>query len=48
VITFDDRPGDTFARGITPAVTGTPGRPRELVASQGVEVLDLRPGETTE
>ena len=34
--------------GTFPALTGTPGRFRELVASKGVEVLDLRPGETTE
>ena len=34
--------------GTFPALTGTPGRLRELVASKGVEVLDLKPGETTE
>lgn len=34
--------------GTFPALTGTPGRLRELVASKGVEVLDLKPGETSE
>lgn len=34
--------------GTFPALTGTPGRFRELVASKGVEVLDLKPGETSE
>jgi len=34
--------------GTFPALTGTPGRLRELVASKGVDVLDLKPGETTE
>lgn len=34
--------------GTFPALTGTPGRFRELVAAKGVEVLDLKPGETTE
>jgi len=34
--------------GTFPLLTGTPARLRELVASKGVEVLDLKPGETTE
>jgi len=34
--------------GTFPALIGTPGRLRELVASKGVEVLDLKPGETSE
>ena len=34
--------------GTFPALTGTPGRLRELVASKGVDVLDLKPGETSE
>jgi len=34
--------------GTFPALTGTPGRLRELVRSKGVEVLDLKPGETSE
>jgi L-ascorbate metabolism protein UlaG (beta-lactamase superfamily) len=34
--------------GTFPALTGTPARLRELVAGKGVEVLELRPGETTE
>jgi L-ascorbate metabolism protein UlaG (beta-lactamase superfamily) len=34
--------------GTFPALTGTPARLRELVASKGVEVLELKPGETTE
>jgi L-ascorbate metabolism protein UlaG (beta-lactamase superfamily) len=34
--------------GTFPALTGTPARLRELVASKGIEVLDLKPGETTE
>ena len=32
--------------GTFPALTGTPGRFRELVAGKGIEVLELRPGET--
>jgi L-ascorbate metabolism protein UlaG (beta-lactamase superfamily) len=32
--------------GTFPALTGTPGELRELVASTGVEVLELKPGET--
>jgi L-ascorbate metabolism protein UlaG (beta-lactamase superfamily) len=32
--------------GTFPALTGTPGHLRELVASMGVQVLELRPGET--
>jgi len=32
--------------GTFPALTGTPGRLRELVAATGVEVLELKPGET--
>jgi len=34
--------------GTFPALTGTPARLRELVKSKGIEVLDLRPGETSE
>jgi L-ascorbate metabolism protein UlaG (beta-lactamase superfamily) len=34
--------------GTFPELTGTPGRLRELVAAKGIEVLDLKPGETTE
>jgi L-ascorbate metabolism protein UlaG (beta-lactamase superfamily) len=34
--------------GTFPALTGTPGRLRELVGSTGVDVLDLKPGETSE
>ena len=33
--------------GTFPALTGTPARLRELVAGKGVDVLDLKPGETT-
>jgi L-ascorbate metabolism protein UlaG (beta-lactamase superfamily) len=33
--------------GTFPVLTGTPGRLRELVSARGVEVLDLKPGETT-
>jgi L-ascorbate metabolism protein UlaG (beta-lactamase superfamily) len=33
--------------GTFPALTGTPARLRELVAPRGVEVLELKPGETT-
>jgi L-ascorbate metabolism protein UlaG (beta-lactamase superfamily) len=33
--------------GTFPALTGTPGRLRELVSVRGVEVLELKPGETT-
>ena len=32
--------------GTFPALTGTPARLRELVARTGVEVLELKPGET--
>jgi L-ascorbate metabolism protein UlaG (beta-lactamase superfamily) len=32
--------------GTFPALTGTPGELRELVASTGVQVLELKPGET--
>jgi L-ascorbate metabolism protein UlaG (beta-lactamase superfamily) len=32
--------------GTFPALTGTPGHLRELVASTGVQVLELKPGET--
>jgi L-ascorbate metabolism protein UlaG (beta-lactamase superfamily) len=32
--------------GTFPALTGTPARLRELVASKGVQVLELKPGET--
>jgi L-ascorbate metabolism protein UlaG (beta-lactamase superfamily) len=34
--------------GTFPALTGTPGRLRELVGSTGVDVLYLKPGETSE
>lgn len=34
--------------GTFPRLTGTPARLRELVSSKGVEVIDLKPGETTE
>ncbi|MBI1875780.1 MAG: metal-dependent hydrolase [Acidobacteria bacterium] len=34
--------------GTFPVLTGTPARLRELVEPRGVEVLELRPGETTE
>jgi L-ascorbate metabolism protein UlaG (beta-lactamase superfamily) len=34
--------------GTFPLLTGTPARLRELVGGKGVEVLDLKPGETTE
>ena len=34
--------------GTFPELTGTPARLRELVAPRGVEVLELRPGETVE
>jgi L-ascorbate metabolism protein UlaG (beta-lactamase superfamily) len=34
--------------GTFPALTGTPARLRELIGSKGVEVLDVKPGETTE
>jgi L-ascorbate metabolism protein UlaG (beta-lactamase superfamily) len=34
--------------GTFPALTGTPARLRELVTPKGVEVIDLKPGETTE
>jgi L-ascorbate metabolism protein UlaG (beta-lactamase superfamily) len=33
--------------GTFPVLTGTPGRLRELVSARGVEVLELKPGETT-
>jgi L-ascorbate metabolism protein UlaG (beta-lactamase superfamily) len=33
--------------GTFPALTGTPARLRDLVAARGVQVLDLKPGETT-
>jgi L-ascorbate metabolism protein UlaG (beta-lactamase superfamily) len=33
--------------GTFPALTGTPARLRELVSARGVEVLELKPGETT-
>ena len=32
--------------GTFPALTGTPDRLRELVEPKGIEVLELRPGET--
>ncbi|HKB10830.1 MAG TPA: MBL fold metallo-hydrolase, partial [Vicinamibacterales bacterium] len=32
--------------GTFPALTGTPAKLRELVAPRGVEVLELKPGET--
>jgi L-ascorbate metabolism protein UlaG (beta-lactamase superfamily) len=32
--------------GTFPVLTGTPERLRELVESQGIEVLVLKPGET--
>ena len=32
--------------GTFPALTGTPGRLRELVEPKGVQVLELKPGET--
>jgi len=32
--------------GTFPSLTGTPGQLRELVASRGVQVLELKPGET--
>lgn len=34
--------------GTFPLLTGTPARLRELVAAKGVEVVELKPGETTE
>src|SRR5215211_979996 len=34
--------------GTFPALTGTPPRLRELVGPKGVDVLDIKPGETTE
>ncbi len=34
--------------GTFPLLTGTPARLRELVQSSGVQVLDLKPGQTTE
>jgi L-ascorbate metabolism protein UlaG (beta-lactamase superfamily) len=34
--------------GTFPALTGTPVRLRELVAGKGIEVLDIKPGETTD
>jgi L-ascorbate metabolism protein UlaG (beta-lactamase superfamily) len=34
--------------GTFPLLTGTPGRLRELVAGKGVEVVELKPGETTD
>lgn len=34
--------------GTFPLLTGTPARLRELVAPKGVEVIELKPGETTE
>ena len=34
--------------GTFPALTGTPARLRELVASRGIDVIELRPGESTE
>jgi len=33
--------------GTFPVLTGTPAELRELVAPRGVEVLELKPGETT-
>src|SRR5207245_4351055 len=33
--------------GTFPALTGTPGKLRELVGPRGVQVLELKPGETT-
>lgn len=33
--------------GTFPALAGTPARLRELVASRGIEVIELKPGETT-
>lgn len=33
--------------GTFPVLTGTPARLRELVAARGVQVLELKPGETT-
>jgi len=32
--------------GTFPALTGTPARLRELVAPKGVQVIELKPGET--
>jgi hypothetical protein len=34
--------------GTFPELTGTPARLRELVGPKGVDVLDIKPGETTE
>jgi L-ascorbate metabolism protein UlaG (beta-lactamase superfamily) len=34
--------------GTFPALTGTPDALRSLVASKGIEILDLKPGETAE
>jgi L-ascorbate metabolism protein UlaG (beta-lactamase superfamily) len=34
--------------GTFPALTGTPARLRELVAGKGIDVLDIKPGETTD
>jgi L-ascorbate metabolism protein UlaG (beta-lactamase superfamily) len=34
--------------GTFPELTGTPARLRELVAPKGIEVIDVKPGETTE
>ena len=34
--------------GTFPALTGTPDALRALVASKGIQVLDLKPGETAE
>jgi L-ascorbate metabolism protein UlaG (beta-lactamase superfamily) len=33
--------------GTFPALTGTPARLRELVAPRGIEVIELKPGETS-
>ena len=34
--------------GTFPLLTGTPARLRELVAGKGIDVVDLKPGDTTE
>ena len=34
--------------GTFPALTGTPARLKELVSPRGVQVLELKPGDTTE
>jgi L-ascorbate metabolism protein UlaG (beta-lactamase superfamily) len=34
--------------GTFPLLTGTPAALKQLVASRGVQVLELKPGETTE